>query len=259
MKYISIIRINIKNKFIYNWSVVFNIFCSIISIIALLFFWKALYKDDNQSFLYMANYVVIAELLSSIYSLQAPNILCSEIRGGGVSIELLRPWNYILTLFFGDIGKIIAGFFTTGIPIILITKLTFDLYFPSIYIFSLFILNVFLSIIILFLIKIIVSMACFWIFEAWSMLILVDIVIRFFSGKFIPSWLMPSTLKNIIDVLPFVWIFQKPIELYLSGYNGTYIDIKQFVFFIGLQMLWIIILFTIQNFLWKRAITKIIE
>lgn len=255
--YLQLLRLGQRRVFIYNYNVIMNIFVKLISILILQKFWKALYADDLHNYIFMVNYAIVAQMLAVIYYINAPNKLAYNIRTGGISTELLRPWNYIITLLFEDLGAMSGNLAVVVLPLILISRLCFNFTMPKLESLLIFIVCVILAYIILFLIKIIISMLCFWVIEASSFLILINVVINLLSGQFLPSWLLPSGLKNVMNAMPFVWTYQKPIEIYLSKLNGTLFTISDYLSVLHMQMKWITCLTVILVLMWKIAIKKI--
>lgn len=97
-------------------------------------------------------------------------------------------------------------------------------------------------------------MICFWIMEAWSLLLLVDTIVLVLSGKFVPSWLMPEFFQQIMKCFPFIWIYQKPVELYLSDQFSAMSLLALF----GMYLFWILLLLLVTRIIWGRAANKMI-
>ena len=257
MKYVKILILGQKKVFAYRHSILLNIFAHMVSIIILQKFWFALYGNDYKQYIYMANYAVISQILSIVYQVKSSNKLASNIRTGGISIELLRPWNYIVSLICEDIGYILGNLLSAGMALFVISRLIFKLVVPSIKNFCLFFIAVTLAFVILFLIRTIVAMACFWLIESSSLLILTNVIVNLLSGQFLPTWLMPDWLSNLMQSLPFVWIYQKPIGIYLSSLNSSSITSLEYINFFSMQIVWIILLCILAKFIWNKAITKL--
>ena len=49
--YIRVIKNSLKKELTYNWAIVFNIIASVLTIILLRSFWKAIYKVDHTQFI----------------------------------------------------------------------------------------------------------------------------------------------------------------------------------------------------------------
>lgn len=257
MKYIKIFKLGFKKVFIYRTSIVLILFSSVISIFILQKFWSALYGSNRQQYLYMANYAIISQILGIIYRIHSPETLASRIRTGAISVELLRPWEYIKALLFEDLGTITGNLLSSGLVLFVTAKIVFDMRIPATVNILLFLVSALLGFLLLFLIKTLVAMACFWLIEASSLLILIDVVINLLSGQFLPAWLMPAWLEKIMNALPFIWIYQKPIVVYL-GSSGSGMGVENGIYGVMLlQIFWIFILAIAVSLVWRTAVSKL--
>ncbi len=257
MKYIKIMTLGIKRVFVYKTGIILSLFSSIVSIFILQKFWLALYGADRQQYLYMANYAIIAQILGIVYQIRSPNTLSSRIRSGAISVELLRPWEYINALLFEDLGTIIGHLLSSGMVLFITSKWIFDMRIPPTENVILFLVSAFLGFLVLFLVKTLVAMACFWIFEAYSLLFLIDVVIHLLSGQFLPAWLMPEWLEKIMNALPFIWIYQKPISVYMGEAGGGLSVQTEYVQVLLLQLGWIVFLYFLVLWIWRVAVSKL--
>jgi ABC-2 type transport system permease protein len=84
----------------------------------------------------------------------------------------------------------------------------------------------------------------FWPFERIKVL-----MTNFFMGVMIPINFMPLFLQNILKFLPFNYMSFEASKIYLGMY-----DYSQIIQILGIQILWIICLFFLFNFLFKKVI-----
>ena len=77
-------------------------------------------------------------------------------------------------------------------------------------------------------------------------------VINFFSGQLIPIDFFPAALKNALDYLPFSGMSYTPVMIYLGKYSTN-----QIIFSIGVQVVWIGILYILYKILWAKAIKRV--
>lgn len=257
MKYIKIAELGLKRVFSYKASIILLLFSSMASIFILQKFWLALYGNDYSQYLYMANYAIVSQILGIIYRINSPNTLSSHIRSGAISVQLLRPWEYINALLFEDLGIIIGNLLSSGIVLFVSAKVLFNMQIPPVENILLFLLSAFLGFMLLFLVQILVAMACFWVIEASSLLILISVVIDLLSGQFLPSWLMPAWLEKIMNALPFIWIYQKPISIYMGTGRGSSVIETDYLRIILLQLGWIIGLYILVLGIWRIAVNKL--
>ncbi len=258
MKYLKLLKLGVKKVFIYRSSIILILFSSVASIFILQKFWFALYGNDHEQYLYMANYAIVSKILAIVYSIKSPNMLTQRIRSGAISVELLRPWEYINALLFEDLGTIIGNLLSSGVVLFITAKVLFNMVVPPIINIMLFLISAILGFLLLFLIKILVAMICFWIMEASTFLVLINVVINLLSGSFLPTWIMPSWLENIMNALPFIWIYQKPISVYLGATGGSIVEeLSGYGKIFALQLGWGVALYLVVLWVWRVAVNKL--
>lgn len=255
MKYLAFTIMSMKKSLYYRKSSGLTIFFSCFEIYILSLFWKAIYIDNYQMYKFMLFYSILSQIMNTMYFFNLK--LSQNIRSGDLSVELLRPLHYIGVLYFENLGEAFGKIVTVAIPVLIIS--IFFLKFPIIGImqFSIWIICIFLSFILLFLIKAITELACFWFVEAWSLGYIVNTLIRLLSGSFLPSFLVTSNLEKAMNNLPFIWIYQKPIELYIEGVGQSTINLSAYYKIWGNQLLWILGLSMCVCFLWTSGRKKI--
>lgn len=255
--YYQMFKKSVKKQLVYNWEVLFSCIISLFSMFMLACFWKAIYAHDIVNYKKMLQYAVIAQLLGNMYYISAGDRLCGFIRDGSLSVELLKPCNVVVRLFAENFGEIAVKIIISSIPTFILASIVFRLKMIGPLNFVLFLIAIILSMVLLFLVKVCISTICFWIIEAGSFLILINTVILLFSGQFMPSWLMPQFLKNIMEHLPFIWMYQKPIELYQMNASNTDI-LLYFLKIVLMQGSWILLFTVLLHFIWKIAIKKVV-
>ena len=247
--------LGIKKVFIYRFSMILILLSSMASIFIMQKFWLAIYGNNPSQYFYMANYAIISQLLGMIYRFRAPDVLTGRIRSGAISVELLRPWEYINAILFEDLGTIIGNLLSSGLVLVVTAKILFSLYIPTARNILLFLISALLGFLVLFLVKTLVALACFWLVEANAFLILINVVVNLLSGQFLPSWLVPRWFEKIMNILPFIWIYQKPISIYMGVAETEAIDeICQILF---MQFIWVVILYIVIMKVWQVAVNKL--
>ena len=255
MKYIKLMSLGIKKLYVYRFSMFLVLLSGMASIFILQKFWLALYGNDPTQYYYMANYSIVSQLLGIIYRFRAPQMLANRIRSGAISVELLRPWEYIHAMLFEDLGTIAGNLISSGLVLFVTAKLVFNLYIPSVGNILLFMISALLGFLVLFLVRTLVALACFWLVEASALLILVNVVVNLLSGQFLPSWLVPDWFEKIMNALPFIWIYQKPISIYMGEVQaGAGSGIYQIIL---MQIIWGVCLYLVIMKVWKIAVGKL--
>ena len=169
---------------------------------------------------------------------------------GKISPYLIQPLNP----FFRYLAQHIAEQITR-LPFALIISSIFFLanpesfWIPNIGIFLLSIIATFLSFLIQFLIQSIIACLCFWTEKASSIERLLFIPTLFLSGLLAPVVSFPEYVKSWIYLTPFPYLIDFPANL-LSG-NKTNITTG-----LGIQILWIVLLFPIFKKIWSEGTKK---
>jgi ABC-2 type transport system permease protein len=80
-------------------------------------------------------------------------------------------------------------------------------------------------------------MWAFVVISMGPMLAVKGYIISLLSGSIIPIWFFPERLQKILSFLPFQYIYQLPLGIYIGKYDGNTL-----LFQMGVQVVWIIIL-----------------
>ena len=94
-----------------------------------------------------------------------------------------------------------------------------------------------------------------WAFTAISMDALFQVkkhLIRLLSGSIIPIWFFPDWLADILNLLPFVYIYQLPLDIYIG--SASELDISRRMM---IQLVWFILLAGIFLLLSKKSLKKV--
>jgi len=73
------------------------------------------------------------------------------------------------------------------------------------------------------------------------------------SGSLVPVWFYPEPIQNILNFLPFIYIYQLPLGIYIGRE-----DFKSAMTGIGLQIIWCALIALLFNIFRKRIEKSII-
>ena len=90
------------------------------------------------------------------------------------------------------------------------------------------------------------------------LLTLLDVIIKLLSGQFLPTWLMPAWLEKMMNALPFIWIYQKPISVFLGAAEGGAVIGSDYIKIVALQIGWIAVLYVAGTMLWEKGKKKFV-
>lgn len=255
--YFYVYRVRIQKALAYRFDVFGNIIGQCIVMFSTAFFWKALYTGyDTLKGVQvedMLTYTIISSIMSLLFSAEVESRVISSVRKGTVATDMLKPINLYGIYFFEDLGYTTSILFQNVIPILVIGSLfiiipkpadpgAFLLYLPCL--------------VMAYLINWLMA-ACFstWAFTAIHMNSLCAVkfhLIRLLSGSIIPMWFFPEWLSDILNVLPFVYIYQLPLDIYIGKYDMAALLPK-----IGIQFFWLVILWILFLYLQKRVTKRV--
>jgi ABC-2 type transport system permease protein len=174
-----------------------------------------------------------------------------DVRTGNISTLLTKPVNYIFFRFFGELGRSVFKALMIGLPIIIAAIFILHLSLPSS---PMFFVSVALGFIISSLLSLLIGMWSFFTTgSVWGLRITRDFVEEVMSGSLIPLYIFPEWLKSIAYLLPFQAIYNIPLSIYV-GKIASY----EILYSIGMQVLWIAILFSVCFFAWKFSERRIL-
>ena len=259
--YIEFMKNTLQSNMAYKFNTFLSLFGHMISLFIQVSIWRALFKgavqvSTNTGFVTineMITYVIISTLMSVVISSDAIGRISSKISSGEVSIDLIRPINFMAYVFSEALGNMSFRFIFQILPLSILGISIWGMNYPSFYnalFFSIALVN---GIFIHFLLTYTIGLLGFWYLRMWHLRYLVGAVIMLFSGSFIPLWFFPKVLLSISNVLPFRLIYFTPLSIFLDRVEYT-----ESIKLILLQILWIMILFVAQRMVWHKGVKKLV-
>lgn len=255
--YLYVYKIRIQRSLAYHFDVYGNILIQCIIMFASAFFWRALYAGEavvqGVAAEQMYIYTVVSTAMSVFFMNDVEQRVMRSVEKGTIAVEMLKPINLYGIFFFEDLGKLTALLFQNLLPILLIGSIFITVPKPASGVsFLLFLLSLVMAYLIHWLLA-----ACFsmWAFVTINMTPLLQVkkhLIRLLSGSIIPLWFFPEWLASVLNCLPFVYIYQLPLDIFIGKE-----DINNLLFRLGIQVAWVIALFVLFTILQKRALKKV--
>ena len=245
IKYLYIVKTQIIKSLTYEFNVYGNILMQTIIMITSAYFWKALYRNqsvvagvDEQS---MLTYIIISSALSVVMFTNVERRIEQSVIKGTVATDMMKPVNLFGVYLAEDIGSIIALIFQNMIPILLIGGIFIKIpKMADIRDLPLFIFSVLISFLINWLIAALFGMLSFTAVNIDALIQFKKHLLRLLSGSIIPIWFFPEIVANVLRALPFVYIYQLPVSIYI-GKGNRLEQIAQ----MKIQFLWLIVLFAL--------------
>lgn len=247
-KYIEFIRIGLKKILTYRMLIVLIIIKNYIYIFLQYNLWSAI-KNNSTLDINLVNilsYFLVIKGLSSInYNLS--QTISFDVKNGNIINILSKPIEIEKYYFFDILGNTIAKFIS-----ILLFNLLIALFLLS-NINILFILKIFILIIgsylLNFVIELIFGTISFFTQSIWGIESLKSVFLLILSGSFFPIHYYPKWMTNLINYIPFVYVYGKVANFVIYRNNFWNIFLAQ-IFFIA-------ILYYIYKLILKICLRKI--
>ncbi|MGP1612245.1 MAG: ABC transporter permease [Catonella sp.] len=250
-KYLSIIVISIKASSAYKIKLFFYALTGITQFISYHYLWSSLYNDGREYNGFtggtILTYFVVSFLIQSII----PRWIAMEIGWGVKRGEIINVFlkpigfrKYYLLYAFGDV---IFTLIFMGLPIMLIAFFSDSLVLCGNIL--LFMFSLIISYGIAFNLFYLVGLISFVTTNIWGIFLTFDLVNLFLSGALLPLQFMPRWLVMVIKILPFRYIVDFPISVWLTG--------KADIYELLVQILWFILLCIVTKIVYRRAISRL--
>ena len=256
-KYLYVIKTQIIKSMTYEFNVYGNIIMQTIIMITSAYFWRALYKGrgmvgdvDADS---MLTYVIVSSLLSVLLITNVERRIGTSVQKGTVATDMMKPINIFGVYFAEDLGNIAALVFQNMLPILIIGSLMIKVpRMADIRDLPLFVISVAESFLINWLIAALFGMIAFTAVNIDALIQVKKHLLRLLSGSIIPIWFFPSGVAKILSSLPFVYIYQLPLSIYI-GKGDRAEQIAQ----MKIQFAWLVILAAVFYYAQKRITKRI--
>lgn len=253
-KYWKLVQMSFREATFYRLAALNTLGGSIVVIILYYFLWSAIAEAGTLQggFQKAMSYIVVAQIVSNSVFMGTERFVGDRVRKGTIVNELKRPLSFFEHTYFHELGWALFGFFARALPIAAIGFFFFNLTFPNLVNSIYFLISLFFSFNLVVLFAYSVAMLIFWTKVEWSLRMMRNTLQNLFSGVLFPLYLLPAPLKPIFDSLPFQSMVDGPIQIFLMNATG-----QEPLLILGKQLFWIIILFLLSRFMWKKAKKKI--
>lgn len=255
--YNQIIKTGIIRSLTYKFEVYSNILMQTIIMIASAYFWKALFKNADSvqgvTVNTMLVYIVVSSMISIVLSSDVEWRIMKSVEKGTIAIDMMRPINVFSIFFAEDIAKLISLIFQNLLPVFIIGSLIIGIPKPASFTaFVLFLVSLIMAFFINWFIAVMFGMISFWAIEMSAIFQVKKHLIRLLSGSIIPIWFFPGWLQNILNVLPFAYLYQLPLDIYIG--KATNGDIAKGML---VQFMWLTLVILMFVFFERRVIKKV--
>ena len=177
----------------------------------------------------------------------------AEIESGDVCYKFVRPINLYNQWFFEHLGYKISATMLRCWPIIIVALLlpsSIGLSLPcSLLAFLLFIVSLCLGALMTSAISMFIIFLTLKTNSQKGTQAVITTIAGVLGGMYIPLPLMPNAVQNVLNYLPFRFISDLPIRIFIGN-----VSTSQALMFIGICLVWLVILISLGKFLISKAL-----
>lgn len=253
-KYLAIARTAFREAMAYRLDALMTLGSSIVFLMLYYYVWLAIDQAGTieGGFQQVITYIVAGQIVSNTVFMGTEKFIGERVRRGTIVNELKRPLSLMNHTYFHEVGWAIFNFLTKSMPVAIVGVIFFDIPLPSLTNGFFFLISMFLALNVVFLTAYSTAMLVFWTKVDWSIRMMRNTAQNLFSGVLFPLYLLPDTLNTLFNLLPFQVMADAPIQIFTMTATG-----EQIYFILAKQLFWIILLYIIAYYAWKKAKTKI--
>lgn len=252
-KYFNIYILNLKTSLQYRTDFFISFLSNLFPIFGLLLLWNYVYDVKSTinglNLKQITTYYILSCLLLNFYNSNIMWEISDDIKNGIINSYLIKPLNYLRYKFINYISSQTLIMIIVIACIFLLSNLENGVIgVTSIKVFISFFLSIFLSLSIIFYFYSILAFVSFWWIDISGLFYFQAIIVQILSGSLIPLTWYPDFLQKIVNLLPFGYTIYFPVNIYLQQYNDS-----NLLFGFFMQLIWVLILKVICNFIWKKG------
>jgi ABC-2 type transport system permease protein len=220
----------------------------------LILFWRGVKTIPGWTSAEISSYYLFVIILGAVLMChQEDHVADIDIKEGGLTAYLLKPYSYLKLKFLNEICyRLLQGIIGS------IVLLLFIFLFPSLFVIAnspqILLLSFVVAINALaltFLFKMIVGLLAFWMTETTGVFETTEVILTLTSGILMPLTLLPLWLEKIVYFLPFAYMIYFPV----TAFEGR-LPVATLVQVIGVQFMWIIFFYIFYKNLWRAGVKK---
>ena len=256
--YLFVSKIRIQTALAYRFNVISTILIQCLIMYAMSCFWIAAYGGaqtisgvDRQD---MITYTTISVIMGNLLTMGVQNRIAQSVRTGSVALDLLKPVNIYGVYLAEDLGDCAAAFFQKALPLLLVGTVMFGFPAPASPLhFLLFFLSFAIGYFINWVLAALLGLCAFKTLYLGPLANAKGFIMKLLSGSIFPLWFFPAGFRKVLELLPFMNIYQLPLGIYIGQYAPG-----EFLLRIGLQLFWCAALWLLFDVLQKKMAAAIL-
>ena len=250
-----------KKSFLGRSAYRFDHFMGILNTVLRIFiFWeiyRALYggraEVDGITMTMVATNFILSLGLDSVFCVN-DYYLPNRIQDGSIATEMLLPVSFHGRMLADNLGNALFQLLFHFVPAVAVSVIFIGIAAPAgPFMLLLFLLSALFGYGVLWTISFATQMLSFWLINVWSIMTIKNVFINVLSGSMIPLWFMPDWMRGVIRFTPFSSIYFMPVQIYLGQ-----LSLPEILYGFLIQFFWIVFLFSVGMFLWKKGQKKLV-
>ncbi len=257
-KYLVLIRLGVLDSIAWRGNMIYWIIIDILGVAIVPFLWIAVVGAGEKpiegfSIADIVTYFIGIGLIWQGVVTYPFWYLIRDIRDGLLSNDLVRPYSYFGKLFFYNIGsRMMRLAISMPFLVVILILLRRFIVLPSSWgVILMLIPALIVAFFLIFIMHFIVGTIAFWFEEGFSVSSMFMFAFGLFSGDFAPLALLPQWLNTIANVLPFQYVLNFPLQIYLGN-----VDPVMFTTHMMRALIWCAGLYIVYRILWARGIRQ---
>jgi len=253
----ALIRVTLEYQFTYPHELFTDLLQMALLMLVERQMWIALYAGRDahagvtlaQAVTYQLVNVIVVRLFTT-WVLWGANY---QIRTGDIVFRITRPMYYGHIMLFEFVGQSVTKLLTTSVPMFVVTCLLFRPTLPSsAAVWASFGVSLGLGFLTAFFVDYILALIGFWTTELGGLFWAKDSIIMILGGSYLPLWIYPPLLRQILTYLPFQGISYTPVAIFVGQIGLSQVP-RAFV----VQVAWLAILAAGSRRLYAAAMNKL--
>ncbi len=253
-KYFYMTRLTMMNVLQYKAFFLASLVSLVVKIVVALYVWKTIFFTQPEvngfTLQTFTSYIIFANLLSSLNTFSLGEELSYSIIKGTIAGEFLRPYSFILALFFKDLGHKLLELFKFGVIFVGLLLFSRDFFLPDGATLLAFLTSALLGMFIVQLLDMAFGFLAFFTVNAWGVMLLRNGLFSLASGALLPLSFYPQPVAEVLRWLPYNYAVNSPVSILL----GQETQLSS----LAMQVLWIPVLACFIALLWSQAKRKIV-
>lgn len=254
-KYLAFFRLSLMTDLQFRAETVLWLLMDLIPYVTMIFIWQAIYRGaatiQDYSLVQVMQYYVMVAMIDRLTAVHFESWRAEQIRDGKIDFHLIRPFSYLLEIYISNLASKFFAF-CLFLPVLGMLVFIINFFIPG---FSLpdffanapqFLVVLFAAHLIQFIFGLWIVLLTFWLEGSNGLEHFKWVTVALFSGSIMPVIFLPELMRQVVELLPFKYLFVVPIMLLQGQYRLVPFD---YLYMTGV----ILGMLALTAFIWKKA------